>query len=124
LAETGFPKSLSNRTFFTLLATLLVPLVCVAVFAVLIGGFWTLVTGVVFALGLPLVYYVHHRTRRRGWQRAVEWIFLLSCGCAAIYSGAQLNYSIIAFFLAIVFFILAGLEVGLLCTRFWKPKLE
>jgi hypothetical protein len=124
LAETGFLKSLSNRAFFTLLAMLLVPLVCVAVFAVLISGLWGITGGMVFAFGVALIYYVHHRTRRRGWQRGVGWIIFFSCGCAAMYSGAQLNYSLVALFLAIVFVILAGLEVGLLCSRFLKPKLE
>ena len=124
MAETGFLNSLSNRVFFTLLTILLVPLLSVAVLAVLIGGFWTIVGGMVFALGLSLIYYVHHRTRRRGWQRGVEWITIFSSICAAVYSGAQLNYSIIALSLAIVFVVLARLEVGLLCGRFLKPKLE
>jgi hypothetical protein len=124
LAETGFIDSLSNRVFFTLLAILLVPLVSVAVFAVLIGGFWTIAGGLVYAPGVTLIYYVHHRTRRKDLQRKVGWIIIFSCACAAIYSGAQFNYSLIALSLAIVFVVLVGLEVGLLCTRFWKPKLE
>lgn len=63
---------------------MLVPLLSVAVLAVLIGGFWTIIGGMAFALGLSEIYYVHHRTRRRGWQRGVEWITLFSCACAAV----------------------------------------
>lgn len=103
---------------------MLVPLLSVAVLAVLIGGFGTIAAGMVCALSLALVYYVHRRTRRRDWQRGVRWISLFSCACAAIYTGAQLNYSIIALSLASVFLVLAMLEVGLLCGRFLKPKLE
>lgn len=128
MVETGFCERLSNRVFFTLIAILFVSLLGFAAFAVLLGGFLTLVGGLLTALYLSINYFVYPRIRNKWGRVGFNLVFVIPIVVITSYSGlrfsSQPSYAILVVLLATAFLVLAGVEAILLYERFITPRLK